>query len=74
MKNYFSETYSAYTTFSDPRRSEISESFLGTYNSRKFLTLMRETNLRRRNVAILENRLDLTVLFSSANVIVLGVH
>ena len=74
VKNYFSETYSAYTTFSDPRRSEISESFLGTYNSRCFHTLMRETNLRRRNVAILENRLDLTVLFSSINVIVLGVH
>ena len=72
VRNYFSETYSAYTV--DPRRSQIPESFLGTYNSYRFRTLMRETNLCRRNYAILENRLDLTVLFSSANVIVLGVH
>ena len=57
VKNFFMETYSSYSI--DPRRSEISPMFLGVHNCHGFVREMEETNLCKRNVALLENRLDI---------------
>lgn len=59
VKNHFQETYSSYEI--DSRRSEISPSLLGVHRT-SFVEL-EGTNLCKRNMAILENRFDLILLY-----------